>query len=96
MDHSDFVDAQGTTWRIFAGLPADWPDTGEQPGSGAHAGLTFRAGTGEVRVLPQAVIPRRVSTSSLTVSLGSKQPVHTPDTPDWEELLRLAVPWSAA
>ena len=96
MDHSDFVDAHGTTWRIYAGVPADYPDTGEQPGSGSQAWLTFRAGTGEVRVLPRAVIPRRVSTSSPTVSLGTKQPAHTPATPDWEELLRLAVPWPAA
>jgi hypothetical protein len=69
---------------------------GEQPGSGSQAGLTFSAGTGEVRVLPRAVIPRRVSTSSLTVSPGSEQPVHTPAMPDWEELLRLAFPWPAA
>ena len=52
MDQSDFVDANGIVWHIFAGLPANFPNTEHRTtGKMPRAGLTFRSSTGEVRVL---------------------------------------------
>ena len=95
MDHSDFVAADGTVWHIFAGLPPDYPDTGDRSARGGpQAGLTFRSGTGEVRVLPRAAIPRRAPIpADLSVSHASRLPTPRIETPGWEELLRLALSW---
>lgn len=89
-----FVDANGTAWMILPGLPADYPDVGD---GGADtrglAGLTFRANTGELRVLPRAAIPRRASVPFPLPALGTKSRVQRPELPDWEELLRHALVW---
>lgn len=93
MNRSDFIDAHGTTWRIYDGLPPDYPETGDVTPRGTPAGLTFRASSGEVRVLPRAAIPRRRSMPRMPAPLGTKQPADQPATPSWEELLHLALPW---
>ena len=93
MNRSDFIDAHGTTWRIYDGLPADYPDTGDLTPSGSQAGLTFRASSGEVFVLPRAAIPRRGRMPPVPVPLGAKQPTDQPAAPSWQELLQLALPW---
>lgn len=94
MDRSDFVAADGTVWHIFAGLPANYPDTGDPSAvGGRQAGLTFRADTGEVRVLPRAAIPRRVRIPPLPMPIGTKSPTPAVETPAWEELLQHALSW---
>ena len=89
-----FVDHDGIDWMILAGLPADFPDGGE--GRGPMAGLTFRAGTGEVRVLPRAAIPRRASVEISVAPLGTRSRVRGAEPADWEELLLHAVVWPPA
>ena len=89
-----FIDRHGTGWMVLAGLPRDFPDGGE--GHGPIAGLTFRASTGELRVLPRAAIPRRVSTEIPAAPLGARSRVRGVETPDWEELLQHAVVWPSA
>lgn len=97
MEHSDFVDRAGTVWHIFAGLPASFPDTGElTAANGPLAGLTFRSGTGEVRVLPRAAITGRAQLLANIPPAGTVAEVNQGDVPDWEELLRAAVPWPSA
>ena len=86
-----FVDRHGTGWMILAGLPTDFPDGGE--GRGPGAGLTFRADTGELRVLPRAAIPRRASSEIPLAPLGTRSRVRAQDAAEWEELLRHAVAW---
>ncbi|HKW09400.1 MAG TPA: hypothetical protein VJO33_03410 [Gemmatimonadaceae bacterium] len=89
-----FVDANGLAWMILPGLPADYPDIGEDPNDNPlPTGLTFRASTGEVRVLPRAAIPRRVSSPHPLPSLGTTSRVPRPEPLDWEELLRHALVW---
>ena len=78
-----FIDHDGTDWMILPGLPADFPDGGER--HGPVAGLTFRSGAGEIRVLPRAAFPRRASAR-----------VRRPESADWENLLRQAVVWPPA
>lgn len=97
MARSDFIAADGTVWHIFAGLPANYPDTGDRavPG-GAQAGLTFRAETGEIRVLPRAAIPRTVQLPPNELESARQQPALRPDTPDWEDLLQRALVWPRA
>ena len=89
-----FVDREGTPWMIVPGLPTDFPDGGDP--DERFAGLTFRAATGQVRVLPRAAIPRRVSNAFPVAPLGSRSSVHTPEPPEWEALLREAVVWPSA
>jgi hypothetical protein len=89
-----FIDSSGTDWMILAGLPADFPDGGE--GHGPPAGLTFRAGTGEVRVLPLAAIPRRASAEIPVAPLGSRSRLRASQPADWEALLQYAVVWPPA
>ena len=92
MDHSDFVDANGVVWHIFAGLPASFPDT--TTANMARAGLTFRSSTGEVRVLPWPAIPRRLRlpTGPFT-SHATMLPVSRVEVPVWEQLLASAIAW---
>jgi len=89
-----FVDANGTAWMILPGLPADYPEVGadatDHPG---FSGFTFRANTGELRVLPLAAMPRRASVALPLPTLGTKSRVRQPELPDWEELLRHALVW---
>lgn len=86
-----FVDHQGTGWMILPGLPADFPDGGEA--RGPFTGLTFRANTGELRVLPREAIPRRASSEIFVALRGTRSRVRNPEPADWEELLRHAVVW---
>ena len=86
-----FVDSQGTAWMVLAGLPADVPESGE--GHGPLAGLTFRASTGELRVLPRAVMPRSSSAAIPVAALGAGSRVRALRSADWEALLRHAVVW---
>ena len=93
-NHSDFVAADGTVWHIFAGLPEDYRSTGERvAGEGPQAGLTFRSNTGEVRVLPRAAIPMRVGIPTTRPAPGTKVSTPRVASPDWEALLRNALPW---
>lgn len=85
-----FVDQNGTDWMILGGLPADFPDGGED---GPTAGWTFRAGTGEVRVLPRAAIPRRPSAEIPVTPLAPRVRVRELEPAHWEELLRHAIVW---
>ena len=97
MDRSDFVDADGTVWHVLVGLPRDYPNMGEGAADGEpQAGLTFRASTGEVRVLPRAAIPRRARVPTLLAPLGTKMPTARVETPGWKELLRQALAWPPA
>ena len=89
-----FIDRQGIGWMVLAGLPAGFPDGGE--GHGPLAGLTFRANTGEVRVLSRAAIPMRASIEIPVRPLGTRSRVREPDPAYWEELLRHAVVWPSA
>ncbi len=86
-----FVDSQGTAWMVLAGLPADVPEAGEV--HGPLAGVTFRANTGELRVLPRAVIPRSAGAAIPVAAFGTGSRVAGPQSADWEELLRHAVVW---
>lgn len=97
MDKSDFIADDGVAWRIFTGLPDDYPETGDRTMDGrSQAGLTFRASTGEVRVLPRAAIPHRVYGAHSAAPLGTKRPTVQPETPSWRELLTAALPWPHA
>ena len=89
-----FIDRQGTGWMVLAGLPADFPDGGE--GHGPVAGLTFRSGTGELRVLPRAAIPRRASAGIPVAPLGTRSRVVGVQSADFQELLDHAVVWPRA
>ena len=89
-----FIDHDATDWMILAGLPEDFPDGGE--GHGPVAGLTFRSGKGEVRVLPRAAIPRRASSEISVAPLGTRVRVRAPEPAALEELLRHAVVWPPA
>jgi hypothetical protein len=92
-----FVDSAGTTWMVVPGLPGDYPDVGESGDEGPlFAGLTFRAGTGELRVLPRAAIPRRVRFPAALPSVGTRSRVSSLEPLDWEELLRHALVWPPA
>lgn len=95
MARSDFVAADGTVWHVFAGLPANYPATGDRVAVGdGRAGLTFRADTGEVRVLPRAAIPRTVHLPAvLNASPGARMPVPREEIPDWEALVQEALVW---
>src|SRR5690348_15026724 len=86
-----FVDRQGTGWMILAGLPADFPDGGED--RGPVGGMTFRASTGALRVLPLAAIPRRASVEISVAPLGTGSRLRAPQPADWEALLQYAVEW---
>ena len=92
MNRSHFIDARGTTWRIYDGLPPDYPETGDVTPSGTQAGLTFRASSGEVRVLPRSAIPRRQSMPRIGAA-WHETACRSAAAPSWEELLRLALPW---
>lgn len=76
MAGSHFIDSQGTGWMILPGVPDGYPEGGE--GHGLLAGLTFRASTGEVRVLPRAGIPRRVSIDTIVAPLATRSLVWPP------------------
>ena len=89
-----FVDRDGTGWMVFAGLPADFPDDGD--GHGPGAGFTFRADTGELRVLLRDAMPRRASDDIPVAPLGARSRVSGPDPADLEELLRHATTWPPA
>ena len=89
-----FVDRDGTAWMIVAGLPADFPHGDEE--DGPIAGMTFRADTGEVRVLPRAAIPRRASVEISVHPLGTRPRLRALEQAHWEELLRHAAPWPPA
>ena len=89
-----FVDRDGTDWMVLAGLPAGFPMTGGE--DALFAGMTFRAGTGEVRVLPRRAFPRRASVDILVPPLGTTSRVRALEQADWEELLRQAVVWPPA
>ena len=86
-----FVDRQGTGWMILAGLPADFPYDDEA--HGPVGGLTFRASTGELRVLPLAAIPRRPSVEIPVAPVGTGSRLRGLEPSDWEELLQHAVVW---
>ena len=96
MDRSDFVAADGTVWHIFEGLPKDYPETGDRAAGGPQAGLTFRANTGEVRLLPRAAILRPVWLPAISAPPGTKMQTSRMEIPDWEDLLRHAVSWPPA
>lgn len=85
-----FVDLEGTEWMVVPGLPADYPDVGEDI---VPAGFTFRSSTGEVRVLPRAAIPRRASMPTSVPRLGTSSRVANVEPSHWEDLLRHALPW---
>ena len=92
-----FVDSGGTTWMVLPGLPADYPDIGESGDEGRLlVGLTFRAGTGELRVLPRAAIPRGVRFPIDVPPIGTRSRVRGLEPLDWEELLRHALAWPPA
>lgn len=79
---------------VLAGLPANYPNSGE--GAGLFAGLTFRASTGQLRVLPRSSIPRRVNLDITVPALGARSRVRKLEPLDWEELLQHALPWPLA
>lgn len=89
-----FVDSHGTGSMVLPGLPANYPDAGEE--DELLAGLTFRASTGEVRVLPRAAVPRRASADIVVAALGTRSRVRGLETADWEPLLRHALVWPSA
>jgi hypothetical protein len=89
-----FIDHAGTSWMVLAGLPADFPD--ESEGDGSLSGLTFRAETGEVRVLARAAIPRLASIAIPLELLGTQSRLRGPKPANWEALLRRAVAWPPA
>jgi len=94
MPGSIFVDREGTSWMVLAGLPTNFPHEADldEP----FTGLTFRSAIGEVRVLPRAAIPRRVSNEIPVPPLGTRSRVRALEPLDWEALLRHAVVWPKA
>lgn len=92
-----FVDSGGTTWMVLPGLSADYSDAGEsRDESPLLMGLTFRADTGELRVLPRAAIPRHARFPATLPPIGTRSRVSSLDPLDWEELLRHALAWPPA
>jgi hypothetical protein len=92
-----FVDSGGTSWMVLAALPADHPAVDESGEGGAVlAGFTFRSSMGEVRVLPRAAVPRRVTLPTSLPPLGTQRRVSSFEPVDWEDLLRRALVWPAA
>ena len=79
---------------VLGGLPVDFPDGGE--GHGLMAGLTFRANSGEVRVLPRAAIPRRASFEIPVPPIGARSRVTRSQSVHLEELLQHALVWPPA
>jgi len=86
-----FIDSEGITWMILAGLPDDLPDAGN--GHGLTAGITFRSSTGELRVLPRAAIPRSTSAAITVGPFGTQPRIRPSPSADWETLLRQAIVW---
>ena len=87
-----FTDSSGTSWMVLPGLPLSYPNAldDESP----VPGLTFRADSGELRVLPRAWIPRPAG--EIVVPLARRSRVPGVGRTDWEELLRRATRWPPA
>ena len=84
-----FIDAAGIDWMVIPGLPADHLAAND---SNPFCGITFRASTGEVRVLPRDRMKRPTSAEIEVASLGSGSRVAM-HSQDWEALLAQATPW---
>jgi hypothetical protein len=90
-----FVDSRGISWMVIPSLPANHPDAsdGNDTVSVPPTGFTFRASTGELRVLPRAEI-RRVSALAINVAPLKVGPrLHQVTDADWEALLNQARRW---
>lgn len=88
-----FTDQRGVSWMVIPSLPADYPDTGEREDPGLPRGFTFRSDGGELRVLPRAAVPRRVSHPVRLPPLGTRSRVPQVESLDWTELLARSIPW---
>lgn len=90
-----FIDRRGVDWMVIPGLPAGHPDANE----GAEAlapipiGFTFRASTGELRVLARAEIRRTAALMPNVAPWRGGPRLHQVTTADWESLLDQARPW---
>ena len=84
-----FIDREGVDWVVAPGLPVGHPAADD---SGLFCGITFRASTGELRVLPRDRM-KRPSAAEIEVpplGSGSRVAMHSPD---WAALLAEATPW---
>lgn len=88
-----FIDSRGMDWMVIPGLPADYPIADEDPHAAMLIGFTFRAGTGELRVLPRAEIGRSTARSPNVAPWRIGPRFHQVTTADWEALLDQARPW---
>jgi len=87
-----FIDRDGEHWMVLAGLPDAHPDAHFNDGIGPFTGVTFRASTGELRVLTRAAM-RDLSAGDAPPEMttrGDKASAH------WEQLLQRAAPWPLA
>jgi hypothetical protein len=87
-----FVDRSGQSWMIVPGLPIDHPAAdADEP----LPGLTFRAASGELRVLARASMRRPASSEIIVPPFGAGPRALPPAAPDWESLLSQATAWPA-
>ncbi|HEX4469357.1 MAG TPA: hypothetical protein VH080_07465 [Gemmatimonadaceae bacterium] len=88
-----FIDSHGIDWMVIPGLPADHPAA--EAASDALAwipmGFTFRASTGELRVLLRGEIRDMPMPNVAPWRVGPR--LHQVTTADWEALLDQARPW---
>jgi len=78
---------------VLPGLPLSYP--GAVDDEGPLPGLTFRADSGELRVLPRAAFPGTVG-EIVVPPRGGRSRVRSVGSADWEALLRRATLWPPA
>jgi hypothetical protein len=88
-----FIDSHGTDWMVIRGLPAGHPAADAGAGPGMSLGFTFRAGTGELRVLPLAELRRTAAPPPNVAPWRVVPRPHHAKAADWQALLEQARPW---
>lgn len=91
-----FTDLNGVGWMILPGLPEGHPANQHADTPLPFTGMTFRASTGELRVLLWRDVARRRTADWTIAPLGTAPRVRGVGKPDWQALLAKATPWSAA
>jgi hypothetical protein len=87
-----FVDQRGASWMVLPGLPESHPDAAIDD---SFPGLTFRASTGELRVLLRPMMPSGAA-GLVIPALGTAPRLRAPSVADWQALLEQTTPWPGA